>query len=316
MDQVCRLIDFIFNAKITQQELIDVVRDNFILGFKYLLRQGINVHADNDAALRIACEFNYEDIAKIILDITEEFTFESGFYPLAVAAFHGHINIVRLLLDANFDPNEQDSISLEVAAEQGQLEILKLLVERGGDFHADTEMALQLACQYGRIKIVEFLIDNGADIHISDDICFAIACTYNQLELVKILIDRGSNIHISDDYPVRNSIRNGYTDIAKLLIDKGAIVPGLSLKIAAKRGDLEIVRILLQKNIKRYTTEALSAACENGHVEVVSVLYQETGTFLKSDILEAHLRGHTDVVKFLVSKGGSIPVVCDDDEIF
>jgi hypothetical protein len=87
---------------------------------------------------------------------------------LALAAQHGHVGMVALLLDAGEEPNRFNppgahahSTPLHQAALAGHLEVVRLLVERGArldirDIHHDGT-ALEWAEHGGRTDVVEYL---------------------------------------------------------------------------------------------------------------------------------------------------------------
>ena len=87
---------------------------------------------------------------------------------LALAAQHGHANIVALLLDAGEDPNRYNppgshshSTPLHQAALAGHLDVVRLLVERGArldirDIHHDGT-PLEWAEYAGRGQVLDFL---------------------------------------------------------------------------------------------------------------------------------------------------------------
>jgi ankyrin repeat protein len=95
-------------------------------------------------------------------------TSEDRHRALALAAQHGHVEIVRLLLDAGEDPNRYNpegnhshSTPLHQAAWSGHEGVVRLLVERGASLEmADTTWKgtpLDWAIHGGRTEIAEYL---------------------------------------------------------------------------------------------------------------------------------------------------------------
>ena len=88
-----------------------------------------------------------------------------GQTPLIIAAQHGNLNVVKVLLSTvNVDiahRNEYGENAAIMAAQEGHFEVLKILVEAGVDIvepNANGETALQLAIQLRAGKeVVEFL---------------------------------------------------------------------------------------------------------------------------------------------------------------
>ena len=110
---------------------------------------------------------NVTDIERLLqqpLDPNEE-----GF---VLAAREGHLEVVRLLLEAGVDkdaPNTDDRTALHIAAQEGHLEVVRLLLEAGADKDAaDTDgwsgwPALLIAAKKGHLEVVRLLLDAGAD---------------------------------------------------------------------------------------------------------------------------------------------------------
>ncbi len=94
---------------------------------------------------------------------------ENGRTPLFVAALHGNVGVVRLLLErsAKVDARNTDGSSVLLgAALGGEASIVALLIERGADVDArDPKGAtpLHAAAFLGRVHAAEALLDAGAD---------------------------------------------------------------------------------------------------------------------------------------------------------
>jgi uncharacterized protein len=90
--------------------------------------------------------------------------------PIIVAAQHGCIDIVRLLIEAGVKDinhkNDQGESALLTAAQEGHKEIVGILLEAGADINqpnSDGETALAIVTRNRHKKdLIDFLIVNGA----------------------------------------------------------------------------------------------------------------------------------------------------------
>jgi uncharacterized protein len=93
-----------------------------------------------------------------------------GFTPLHLAAFFGHAEAVRILLDAHADPgavarNDSQVQALHSAVASGDRLIVKLLLEAGADPNAVQHggwTPLHGACLHGDAALVQLLLAAGA----------------------------------------------------------------------------------------------------------------------------------------------------------
>src|SRR5687768_15159974 len=90
-----------------------------------------------------------------------------------------------------------DWTSLYVAAWHGRLDVVELLMCEGADISKDQYYRLQEATIKGHLGIVRLLIQKGARVNRSDNsgrIPLYIAAEEGYLELVTLLIEKGSDI--------------------------------------------------------------------------------------------------------------------------
>ncbi|GAA4451628.1 hypothetical protein GCM10023156_19890 [Novipirellula rosea] len=88
---------------------------------------------------------------------------------LGWAALHGHVDSVRILIDAGADPSSMDALSmtaLHTAALGNQADVISFLVDAGFDLHAeafDKMTPLHVAAEVNAIASVKKLVELGAD---------------------------------------------------------------------------------------------------------------------------------------------------------
>lgn len=86
----------------------------------------------------------------------------NGKRPLEVAAFHGRMNVARLLLAQKADP----SPAMDEAALQGHYPLLHLLIDQGAEVGAERGgILLCSAAQSGSKDTLNLLIRNGANVN-------------------------------------------------------------------------------------------------------------------------------------------------------
>ena len=96
--------------------------------------------------------------------------------PIIFAAGRGHLEMVRLLLEARADKNTRDPddgrTALMAAAARGHLRVVNFLLQVGADKEAatpDGDTALTYAAESGHLNVVYMLLEAGADIDAAAD---------------------------------------------------------------------------------------------------------------------------------------------------
>jgi ankyrin repeat protein len=120
----------------------------------------------------------------------------NGWTPLHSAAFYGHVDVVRLLLQYKADSNSQDSgdqIPLHKAVQNGHVDVARLLLEYGADANAQDKhrfTSLHMASREGRLEVARLLLEHGADVDAEDvrgRTPLQVAPDYQRDEITKLL---------------------------------------------------------------------------------------------------------------------------------
>ena len=157
-------------------------------------------------------------------------------HAISEAAASGDVETVRDLLDQ--DPMLVHSRSrtgwtpLHVAAYYGHLELAKLLLARGADVQApardsvgDTPLLKAVIGQ--RVEMVELLLAHHADVrtpNLADATPLHKAAVYGDPAITQLLLDHGADVHARNSggqTPLTHALFNRHKDSADLLVQRG-----------------------------------------------------------------------------------------------
>ena len=134
-----------------------------------ILDQGVQPNLFEACAAGLAA-----DVARLVAENSRMVAGRShdGWTPLHLAAFFGHLELVKILLDAGapmltISNNNEANLPISAAAAGKRTAVVRLLVERGcpPDARATDQgfTALHLAANSGNVELVEFLLQSGAN---------------------------------------------------------------------------------------------------------------------------------------------------------
>jgi len=130
---------------------------------------------------------------------------------LSKAVAYGMTDTVRRILDEGTpDLNatgSYDYTALTIAAGHGDIEIVKLLLNAGADVNAIGnygQTALILAAQDAHLDVVRLLLNAGANVDAQNTfgetaLIMAILGYGNNLDVVRLLLDRGADVELTND---------------------------------------------------------------------------------------------------------------------
>lgn len=244
----------------------------------------------------------------------------------------GRVEMAMMLLKrgARFeDPNEFGYTPLHQCAMHGHLDLVREILDRGGNInilHARAHWtALAQACEHGRLPVVELLLARGADVEewtgADRKVALIRAAEYGYTEIVKAMLDQGkAKIDAADKWGKTSlswAAVGGHTQTIKLLLSKHAFVGVQDLNKytplhrVAQKGHLSAAATLLDEgkaNINMQNKDGwtpLAEACFHGHLDLVK-LFLEKGA--KKDIPTskgnipitlAKMEGRSQIVAFM-----------------
>jgi ankyrin repeat protein len=134
---------------------------------------------------------------------------KGSYLPLLLAAFNGHLEVVKLLLDHGARVNQPDVLNgrtpLIAAIYNKNLEVVKVLIARGASIYQanhDGIPPLHHAVERGQLEIVKELVEHGALVNEliatqngSDETsAFEIASTKGYCAIAKFLLQRKAQV--------------------------------------------------------------------------------------------------------------------------
>ncbi|XP_076179940.1 uncharacterized protein LOC143153061 isoform X6 [Ptiloglossa arizonensis] len=261
-----------------------------------------------------------------------------GMRPLHMAAWYGHRDAVKMLINAGANVsavNKKQYTLLMCAARGSNVGVVEYLAEAVESLNGDATdctgaTALHHAASAGHPTVITALSSipklelNAMDKKGQTPIhC---ACTEEHLEAVEILIGLGANVDAQDNEgntPLHVATRTRHTAIAQLLLKTGANTEltdqmGFTpLHVAASQGCKGILDSMIQHGAAlnkqcKYGNTPLHLACQTNEVETVEILINKgvdlncLNSRLQSPIHIAAEMGHTDICELLLAAGANI----------
>ncbi len=172
-------------------------------------------------------------------------------YPIVRASYMQHMNIVKMLLGANADPDvscEHGHTPLMILSERGNVELVKVLLDAKANVHkvdAEGLNAILTACHraYNFAEIIDLLLQAGADINHT--------CNNGNNGLMHLL----ENIIIGWHFKLDHEKLANFKTVEKVIqlcdVNKGNKKGLTPLMVTLSKGYLSFVELLLKKGADR-----------------------------------------------------------------
>lgn len=273
--------------------LYQAIKHNNIKAVKFFIENNAHVEIatfDGTTPLVLAIEENKPKIVELLIkegkaNIYGVYAKETEKYPIYCAVKNKNLNMIKILLNNNFDL-KRESYILSYAMENSDENIVKYLVENGADMYSYEITALYQAVLNLNPKLVEYFLDKGASIEkaggtdVYGNIMMAAAgskfnnsndkspvdltllekSAENSAKITEMLIGKADKNIINDSLegktPLIIAVGNSYIDTAKILIENGANINAVdiegwsALSYAVNNGDIEIAKLLLENKVK------------------------------------------------------------------
>ncbi|XP_018426724.1 PREDICTED: E3 ubiquitin-protein ligase MIB2 isoform X4 [Nanorana parkeri] len=265
---------------------------------------------------------------------------------LVIEAAQGNIGKVREMLQKHpdkVDIRNQGRTALQVASHLGHIEVVKVLIQANANIDLkddEGDSALHYAAYGNQAAIIRLLLAKGANAELLNNAkCTALYIAVNKgfMEVVQVLCIPNCAINVQDlhgDTPLHYAITADYRSIIEILTE----VPNIDFTVqnqqgfnllhhsALKGNVLAVGRILerarqLVDSKKEDGFTALHLATLNNHQEVVEILVKEGRCDVnlrnnrnQTPVHLAVTHGHINLVQLLVTEGGDVNAEDEDGD--
>ena len=284
---------------------------------RFLLQNGAYVDRqdmEGKTALFVACSYKHVpvSIAQLLLKAGANPNLKTNTLktPFGVACLEGNVELVKLSLQFNADPNiecaSEGDTPLMHACMYAHHNIVKLLLQSGAyvnSQNSDGSTALTIASIHDDSRIISILLHAKADVNVRMPRYgspLLVLCSYGNNEMVERLLEAGADPNVvCTEYfnftPLHFACAQNKEDIVQLLLNAKANTNVLNskgftpLSIAVSEGNVKIVEALLaagadvelENDVIRGWRPIFFAAI-NGHLPILNLLLKH-GASLKED---------------------------------
>ncbi|KAG7376516.1 Ankyrin-3 [Phytophthora pseudosyringae] len=212
---------------------------------------------------------------------------------------------------------------LHVAAMHGQLETVKVLLARGASLSAALPggaTGLHLASASGFVEVASYLIDQGLPVDertVAGTTPLHEAAFQGHAEVAALLLERGANVDAATESgttPLHRAAENGHVQIAELLIAYGAHIDAVTTDYLAAAGSSEAAGDSSRRRRRRRRKKSVAVETEgNTPVEEAPEAEPRTPDELEKEasscrssqvaLCLAAKNGHLDMVQYLLTRG-------------
>jgi ankyrin repeat protein len=212
-------------------------KDQFIrFGGSTAADMNFDVTKDGAFPFLIACAKGNLDFINLMLcnpGLDIEKVDKNGVNAFFMAAYHGHIPVMRRLMEKGIDmfhKNANGSNVLHIAVKREQMDVIHELIRIQyplDEPKVNGITAFGIAAMRGSMEILELLFEKGADFNLTSPAGIGplyLAIKARQVDATAFLIEAGANLYINDpvkiDYsPVLIAIKTAQLPIIEMMAD-------------------------------------------------------------------------------------------------
>ncbi|KAF4624521.1 hypothetical protein G7Y89_g13649 [Cudoniella acicularis] len=240
---------------------------------------------------------------------------------LQVASYHGHIEVVKILLDAGADINAT-SVSgdaLYHAAQKGRTKVAELLLDKGADLSATRLERQGFTSVFGAViapghpATLEMFLLRGADSNatcsgesVTNRTLLHEAAFNESVDCAAVLLRHGANLNAKDSWgktPLHYAAQEDREETVRLFLKKGSEInncdeDGLTpLMFAALKGSLKTLKLLLDRG----ADDAIEATkyLLDGGADIDTRDFASQTPLMKA----AARSGHVPIMELLMNRG-------------
>lgn len=209
-----------------------------------LLKDGANVHANNDAALHSAA---FEGFYEVVVTLVNNGADINSSNALLQSATQGHYKIVIFLINRGVDVNTIDNYggtALLYSSIRGHLDVMKILLNNKAFIHMDESDAFTAAIKNQQYEAVKLLIKYGADVEVTDEEALQYTIAYAPMYLVKKIIP-------IDDNTLCTSLNYERTEVIDYILSF-YLSKDLLKTLKNKRMSDKVLKFIMSKDLLKY----------------------------------------------------------------
>lgn len=311
------MILFCRNSTDMNSDLVSSAKAGDLESMKHILATESS-HPYVDMALYAASEARVHiDVFRELLAHEADATLSDNF-PILEAARSNRGDLVRLLVEFGADPCVQGrNIPLRYACMFGNTELVRFLLQKGAKPDVNRGFSLIVATKKNFVEICKLLLENEADPNVRDGAPIFHAAELGREEICRLLLRYGA--WADDSFALLAAIDNGHRGICELLLRAGADPNGgdcFMLPTAIERGDVDMVRLLIQYGVWVNNGMALYVAVKHRHQEILRLLIDNGADPSRNNnllLLHAIMHNNLEAVVYLIEEVGVEPVLPASD---